>query len=226
MPAQHPLAGAGATPWSRYLSLIATGTTLERTAAFSDAVFAIAMTVLVLELRVPEVPPGDLAAALPSLVGPYLTFVLSFAVVGVVWLSHHRKLAVITRFDQGLLRLNLVVLLLVASVGLPTAVLGRYGDTVAAVVLYAAQIAAMGVSMAVLWSWARLRRLVDPRVDVAVFRLMLLQTIVLPAVFLISIPVALLAGATAGELVWLLGVPAALLPRIAGVRRGRTGVRA
>ena len=76
---------------------------------------------------------------------------MSFAVVGVIWLSHHRKFAVITRFNPTLLRLNLLMLLLVASLALPTAVLGRYGDQPIAVVLYAAFVSSIGVVMSAMW---------------------------------------------------------------------------
>jgi uncharacterized membrane protein len=118
------------------VNLVAEGTALDRTIAFSDAVFAIAMTILVLELHVPDVPPAQLPAQLLNLLPAYLTFVLSFVVVGVIWMSHHRKFGVIARFNQTLLRLNLVMLLLVVSLALPTAVLGRCGDQAIAVVTW------------------------------------------------------------------------------------------
>jgi uncharacterized membrane protein len=228
VPSEHlPHDGRGADdgPRSAYLRLVATGTAVERTAAFSDAVFAIAMTILVLELHVPDVAEAELPSALLGLTGPYLTFTLSFAVVGMAWLSHHRKFSVIRRFDQNLLRLNLLVLLLVVSIALPTAVLGEYGDVTAAAVLYAASIVAIGLGMAALWGYAWRRRLVDERVDSGLFRLLLARTLVIPAVFLASIPVALLAGATAGELTWIVALPASFLPRLLGRRpstRGRT----
>jgi uncharacterized membrane protein len=79
------------------VNLVAEGTALDRTIAFSDAVFAIAMTILVLELHVPDVPPAQLPAQLLNLLPAYLTFVLSFVVVGVIWMSHHRKFCVIAR---------------------------------------------------------------------------------------------------------------------------------
>lgn len=213
---QDQIADEGATrsPRARYLRTIAEGSALERTIAFSDAVFAIAMTILVLELKVPEVEPERLPRALLGLVPGYLTFALSFLVVGIIWLSHHRKFSVIVRYDQRLLRLNLILLLLVASLALPTALLGRFGDEVVSVLLYAALISATGFLMSGLWIYAWHRGLVDDRVDEDVFRYVLAQSIPIPGVFLLSIPVALLGGATAGELAWILALPTSIaVPR-------------
>jgi uncharacterized membrane protein len=183
---------------------MAKGSDLDRTAAFSDAVFAIAMTILVLEVHVPDVPASQLAAELQRLLPAYLTFVLSFVVVGVIWLSHPRKFTVITRFNPTLLRLNLLMLLLVASLALPTAVLGRYGDQPIAVVLYAAFVSGIGVLMSAMWGYAWRRQLTEPSVDGGVFRFVLIQSLIIPLTFLLSIPIAVTAGATAAEYSWLL----------------------
>lgn len=191
----------------RYVRLLAEGSGLERMIAFSDAVFAIAMTILVLELRVPDVEPSALPEALAQLVTPFLSFVLSFVVVAMVWLSHHRKFRAIVAYDQTLLRLNLLVLMLVASLGVPTGVLGRYGDQVVAVVFYACSVAAVGLSMVAIWLYAWRRDLLDPRVDRDLFWYVLLQSLPIPVVFLLSIPVALGAGANAGEFTWIAAAP-------------------
>jgi uncharacterized membrane protein len=183
---------------------MAEGSDLDRAAAFSDAVFAIAMTILVLEVHVPDVPATQLGPELQRLLPAYLTFVLSFLVVGVIWLSHHRKFAVITRFNPTLLRLNLLMLLLVASLALPTAVLGRYGDQPLAVVLYAAFVAAIGLLMSAMWGYAWRQHLTEPSVDRGVFRFVLIQSLIIPFTFLLSIPIAVTAGATAAEYSWLL----------------------
>lgn len=194
-----------------YRRLIAQGTPPERTAAFSDAVFAIAMTLLVLELRVPEVAEADLGSALSAMVSQYLTFVLSFVVVGAVWMSHHRKFAALVGVDQAMLRLNLVMLLFVASLPLPTAVLGRYGDSAAAAVLYALTIVAIGFSLVGTWIYAWHRHLVRPDVTVEVFRYVLVQSFPIPGTFLLSVPVALVLGAGAAEALWIAAVPLSLL---------------
>jgi uncharacterized membrane protein len=196
---------------------MATGSSLERALAFSDAVFAIAMTILVLELHVPAVEPAQLPQAVLGLLPAYFAFVLSFVVVGMVWLSHHRKFAVIERFDQNLLRLNLLVLVLVASLALPTALLGEFGDSIFSAVLYAGLICAVGFAMVVLWVYACRRGLVAKGVDDALRRYVLVQSLVIPVVFLVSIPVALLAGSTACELTWAVAVPVSIvLPRLWG----------
>jgi uncharacterized membrane protein len=192
---------------ARYVQLVAEGSALDRTIAFSDAVFAIAMTILVLELHVPDVPPAQLSAELLHLVPAYSTFVLSFLVVGVIWLSHHRKFGVIARFDQTLLRLNLVLLLLVVSLAVPTAVLGRYGDQAIAVVLYAVFVSGIGLLMSVMWGYAWRCHLIDPAVDRGVFRFVFVQSLIIPVTFLASIPIAVAAGANAGEYSWILAFP-------------------
>lgn len=196
--------------WTRYLNHIAHGTSVERTTFFSDAVFAISMTLLVIELHVPEVPADDLGSALRDLVPGYLTFVLSFVVVGAIWMSHQRKFQAINHYDQGLLRLNLAMLLFVASLPLPTAILGSYGDDVRAVVVYAATIAVIGFLLSGMWLYAWHRGLVSDTIDLAVFRLVLVTSFPVPGMFLLSIPVALVAGATAGEVTWFASVPLSL----------------
>lgn len=214
----------GMTTWERYRHLVAQGSDVERAAFFSDAVFAIALTVLVIEIRIPAVPQRELLHALLEALPEYLTFVLSFVVIGTVWLSHHRKFRMMSGHDQTLLRLNLLLLLLVASLPIPTAVLGRYGDTAVAVCLYAGGIALIGLAMSSIWAYARRRGMTSPAVTRDLYLFMLGQSLVIPAVFTVSIPVALVAGGPAGELTWLLSVPLYVaLGRICGERLTRVG---
>jgi len=204
----------------RYFQLVAQGPEVDRPAFFSDAVFAIALTLLVIEIHVPDVSAAGLPAALLELAPEYLTFALSFLVIGAVWLSHHRKFRMIAAHDQTLLRLNLILLLFVATLPLPTALLGRYGDTAIAVVVYAATIALIGLAMAVVWTYAWRRRLTAPEVTLDLFVYMLGQTLLIPAVFALSIPTALLFGPLAGQLAWLVALPLYVtVGRVYGVRR-------
>src|ERR1700694_696100 len=98
-----------------------------RLEAFSDGIFAIAMTLLVLEIRLPEqVPPGTLGDALFHVWPSYLAFLTSFATIGVMWVNHHRVFNLIQRTDQGLLGLNLLLLLGVTFLPFPTAVVAQH----------------------------------------------------------------------------------------------------
>ena len=102
-----------------------------RVEAFSDAVMAIVITILVLELRVPEHEPGRLLPALLSMWGPVLAFLISFLRVSVIWLNHHGLFVRIRRVDRTLLGLNLGILLACTIIPLPTALLAdalRSGD--------------------------------------------------------------------------------------------------
>jgi uncharacterized membrane protein len=99
----------------------------SRTLAFSDGVFAIAITLLILEIRVPpESAPGGLGNALVDLWPSYLAFLVSFATIGVMWLNHHRLFTLINKVDDGLIGLNLLLLLGVTWVPFPTALLAEH----------------------------------------------------------------------------------------------------
>jgi len=78
----------------------------SRLEAFSDGVFAIAITLLILEIKVPPAgAPGELGPALARLWPSYLAFIASFATIGVMWINHHRLFALIERNDEGLVAL-------------------------------------------------------------------------------------------------------------------------
>jgi len=97
----------------------------SRLEAFSDGVFAIAATLLVLELRVPE-DPTDLGAALVRLWPAYAAYLVSFLTIGIIWVNHHTLLEHCRRVDRRFLYLNLLLLIAVGIVPFPTALVGRY----------------------------------------------------------------------------------------------------
>jgi uncharacterized membrane protein len=135
----------------------APGVATRRLEAFSDAVFAIAITLLVLTLQVPElnpITPQALVAALLTYWPSYLRFVLSFVTLLIAWVYHHRLLQGTKRAGTGLLYTNGALLLVVSAVPFPTALLGAYLATLAASVaaaIYAGYIGLLNLSYNVLW---------------------------------------------------------------------------
>ncbi|WP_104180823.1 TMEM175 family protein [Arthrobacter sp. B0490] len=110
--------------------MLTRGASTDRTVFFSDAVFAIAMTLLVLDLEVPDgLQPDQVGAALVEQLPHFFSFALSFTVIGSAWMNHHRKVRVIVRYDFRLQVLNLLLLFFVALLPLPTNVLSEYGGT-------------------------------------------------------------------------------------------------
>src|ERR1041385_9184169 len=97
-----------------------------RLEAFSDGVYAIAITLLVLDLKVPMVQDGKLASALLHQWPMYFAFLISFAFIGIMWVNHHRLFNHIRRCDNRLLFLNLLLLLGVTVVPFPTALLAAH----------------------------------------------------------------------------------------------------
>lgn len=163
----------------------------ERTVAFSDGVFAIAITLLVLSLDVPDVPAGEtLTDALRELDGQLWSYFVGFAVIGAFWLAHHRFFDALRRFDSTLLVLNLAFLSLISLMPFTTAVFGRYTGEEAAVILYAANVVvASTLDTAMLW--VALRRRLLPGDQVRNGRALLLQNAFPGLVFLASIPIAI-----------------------------------
>ena len=181
-----------------------TGT--ARFAALADAVFAIAMTLLVLELKVPDLHGAAVArlgAELRAETGSYLAYALSFFIIGRAWFSHHRLDALITRVDDGLLRLNLLLLFFVAVLPFPTAVLGRYGARPPAIVPYAVCMIMMALLLTSIAWWAHNRRLLAEDADPHDVRAAVARPVATAAVFTVSIPLAFVSP-TAAVYSWIL----------------------
>ncbi|MFG3644180.1 TMEM175 family protein [Micromonospora sp. NPDC047762] len=145
----------------------------DRMTAFSDGVFAIVITLLVIELRVPEYHEGELLTGLLGEGASYLAFVVSFVYIGVLWLNHHALLRLIRGTTLTLSWINLGVLFGAVIIPFPTAVLASaftHGDTDdqrAAVALYALAAALMSAPWLVFFGYlhrhpALLQRRVSP----------------------------------------------------------------
>ncbi len=179
----------------------------ERLAAFSDGVFAIAITLLVLPLTEAEIHAETLAADLAALVPKALTFALSFAVIGRFWLLHHGDLRHITRTDDPLLVLNLVFLFTIAFMPFPTALLGETSDSAAAAILYAATIMAASLASTAMWWYCARRGLLDAeQARPQQVRANLAGGLAAAAAFVPSIPLALVSPDWA-KISWLLLIP-------------------
>ena len=155
---------------------------VARTEAFSDGVFAIAITLLILEIRV---PPQDAARAaglwraLGEHWSSYGAYVLSFAIIGIMWANHHNIFRYIDRVNHVFLMLNMALLLCVAFLPFPTAVLAAYlpspGERTAATAFYGGVLTLAGVIYNMLWRYAAagrrlLRRSADQQLVDAITR--------------------------------------------------------
>jgi uncharacterized membrane protein len=133
--------------------------TTNRLEAFSDGVFAIAITLLVLEIHVPERPKEGLARALLDQWPVYASYVVSFFVIGIIWINHHAVFDHLVRVDRAMLFLNLLLLFWIALLPWPTNVLAAYmreggADERTAAVLYTGVMTLMGASFGALWTYA------------------------------------------------------------------------
>lgn len=160
---------------------------------FSDAVFAIAMTLLVLDLAIPAGSTSALQVVSeewPS----YLAFALSFTIVAFFWVNHHRRFRVVIGYDTGFIVINLVLLFFVASVPFPTMLLSEFAPETTAVVLYAALVATISLVELVQWVYAKRRGLLAPSVDSGIFWWVIADFMPVLLVFAASVPIALIWG--------------------------------
>jgi uncharacterized membrane protein len=161
----------------------------SRIVAFSDGVFAIAITLLVLNLDVAKNLPGD--ELWPTLWGErddLFAYAISFAVIGRFWIVHHRFFGEVTGFDGRLIALNLFYLAWIVLLPFSSRVLGDYGGETPAVVLYAANL--VGVLLSGVLMFADAQRAGLTRTSDEDLQEGLRGALVVAAVFFISIPVA------------------------------------
>lgn len=166
-----------------------------RVEAFSDGVFAVAITLLVFQIKTPPAGSGDLAQQLLEQWPSYLSIVTSFAFIGIMWINHHRLFTHIARCDDALLVLNLLLLLGITFVPFPTSVLAehlRAPDRRAAALLFNATYVALAILFNVLWRYAASPRshLLSPDVNPATVARITRQYAVGPLVYSICFGLA------------------------------------
>ncbi len=200
------------------------GFTLDRIVFFSDAVFAIAITLLALNVHLPD---GDvfasdaaLVAALGHLAPQVFAFVISFIVIAAFWLGHYRTFRVLIGANAQLVWLNFAFLLFVALLPFPTSVVASHAGLASAAILYAGFVATTGLLSALVWVYAaQVAGLARPTVTPELARHLTYRALSVPLVFALSIPVALINPQLA-EASWALAGPIeAIVSRRFGLQR-------
>jgi uncharacterized membrane protein len=189
------------------------GEEFSRVLAFSDGLFAIAATLLVVGIAVPTIDDadsvGDLADALNDQSEEFISFAISFLVIGRYWVAHHQMFSLLQAVDRGFVALNLIYLGFIAFVPFPTALLGEYFDNPLAVSVYAAAVGIVSGLEVLLLRHARRAGLLAKEMPDDVYRWGATLSTIPVALFAISIPVAFIGSGWAVA-VWFLNGPAGL----------------
>ncbi|WP_121741373.1 TMEM175 family protein [Natronorubrum halophilum] len=165
------------------------GDDTDRMEALSDGVFAIVLTLLVLQFEVPNVSTSELPAAVADQETLLVSYLLSFVVVGLYWIIHHNLFRYIVAHDRLLLWLNLLFLLSISFLPYPTELMGVYG-TRFTWSLYAINFVLVGVLMTAVWAYAARAGFTDDEIDDRAARLITIRGLISPAIFVLSIAVA------------------------------------
>jgi uncharacterized membrane protein len=189
----------------------------ERIVFFSDAVFAIAITLLVIEIKVPHIPQGATGAetiqALLHLLPKVIGYVVSFIVLGSLWIEHHRIFRYIHSFDGGLLIRNIAMLLAIAFVPFPTGLFSENYTNTVALAIYAITLSAAGFAKIWVWSYAaRGHRLLVAGIDSQLVRTVSwrswavpLTSVVVAILAILGWPLAYIGFAFIPLVAWMLG---------------------
>lgn len=134
-------------------------TETARLETFADGVMAIAITLLALEIAVPEIGPEEsLARALADQWPSYAAYVVSFLMIGVIWVNHHHLFGVIERSNHTFLMLNVLFLMTIAILPWPTALVAEYvqegGERTTAAIVYGLTMTSIAVMFNVVWRYA------------------------------------------------------------------------
>jgi len=174
------------------------GLTTERISAFSDGVFSIAITLLVLNLQVPklsvsqlyELPERVHDALWPNLV----SYLLSFVIIGIYWIAHHNMFHYIKRSNRPFLWINILLLMCVAFIPFPAGLLGQYPTQSISVIIYASSLILTNLMLSLLWWYATSNhRLVDQDIDAHFVRTVNRRNMTAPVVYLVSIGLSFLS---------------------------------
>ena len=187
---------------------------LDRLIFFSDAIFAIAITLLALDINLPpgiqNVTDEELWRMIAANYHDYTAYAISFLVIGFFWLGHHTKFRSITRYDGVMIWLNILLLMTIAFIPFPTRVMSDYINSTSTI-FYAATIVVAGLLTASISLYAvHNNRLVDPDAPLHGHVKQPWLLIGMPLIFLLSIPIAVY-DPLAARAFWLLLIPLEIL---------------
>ncbi|HEU4401197.1 MAG TPA: TMEM175 family protein [Candidatus Polarisedimenticolia bacterium] len=168
-----------------------------RIEALTDGMFAIVMTLLVLDIKVPAVARATASEELPYgllLLWPkILSYAISFVILGVYWVGHHNLFHFIKRSDRFLLWINMFFLMAVAFVPFSTALLSEYGRQPIATLIYGVNQMVAGLSLYIQWWHAtRRRRLIDPDLDQRLITAATRRILIAPTLYAAAVPLSFL----------------------------------
>ncbi len=171
---------------------------LSRLVALTDGVIAIAITLLVLDIVVPQIPDAlvdeEMGNALWALRPQVFGFVLSFAVIGYYWLLHRLVFSHLRSSDLGLTVINLLFLLMIAFIPFVAALFSEYVPNSLAVAVYAGVLALAGLSQLAMMVYPAKRGHFHPSVSLKKLSFSTRKVAVAPIVFIATIPIAFLSG--------------------------------
>jgi uncharacterized membrane protein len=181
---------------------------LERMILFSDAVFAIAITLLVIEIKVPELhdePVSDhaLLYKLGKLIPKFIGFIVSFLLIGLYWTIHHRMFGFVTSYTRKLLGLNLLFLLFIALMPFSTGFYSEYAgpelfrqQLKVPMTFYVLNFSCAGLVNYLMWRYITnpANKVADPPIDPIMAKMAKTRALVVPLVFLLMLPVAYLTN--------------------------------
>jgi len=176
---------------------------LERLILFSDAVFAIAITLLVIEIKIPELSHASatdsaLLEALGHLIPKFVGFIVSFLLIGLYWTIHHRMFGYVTAYDKKLLLLNLAFLFFIALMPFSNGFYSEYAGVMLGnkllVPLSFYVLNFCGVGFINYFMWRHIsnpkRKLTEPPIDPLTLKMAKLRSLTVPLIFLFMLPVA------------------------------------
>ncbi len=192
----------------------------DRVITFSDGVIAVAITLLVLDLKLPEgVSDAQLGGALSASMHNFQVYVLSFVVVGLLWMGHHEQFSHIARVDGLMIWLNLLYLMTIGLVPFLTSLLSDHASALPTCLYAGVLVTTSLLSAAMWWHASRSPDLLARDVPDSIRREGLLAPLLTGAVFAVSIGIALVWGATPAQWSWLLLIPIGRIPAILESRR-------
>jgi uncharacterized membrane protein len=200
------------------------GLEFDRVAFFSDALYAIAMTPLIVVIEVPDIPedvqddPAALWAAIREQLPGLFAFFLAFYLLSRFWVAHHSFVSSLAAYNRALISMNMVYLAFVASLPFTSGLVGRYFSNPVSVALFAAALFVISSMETVMFWYAHRAGLLRIPLSPSVFRAGLANSTLPSVLFGLSIPLAFVSSRLA-VLLWLLAIPIGLvIDRLTGVR--------